>query len=61
MVDRKITIGPLSPASTDKICERSKSTKLYNDNQHLALRDLEAQGLAGTGDFLGEGLGLQRI
>ena len=44
--------GPLSPANTDNTRASSHSSNVHSGNQQLALEDLEAQGLAGTGAFL---------
>ncbi|KAK0515681.1 hypothetical protein JMJ35_001715 [Cladonia borealis] len=44
--------GPLSPANTDNTRASSHSSNVHSGHQQLALEDLEAQGLAGTGAFL---------
>lgn len=44
--------GQLSPANTDNTVASSYSSNVHYGNQQLGLRDLEAQGLAGTGEFL---------
>ena len=44
--------GPLSPANTESTHASSHSSNVHYGNQQLALEDLEAQGLAGTGAFL---------
>ena len=46
--------GPPSPANTDNTHASSHSSDAHSGNQQLALEDLEAQGLAGTGEFLGK-------
>ena len=52
IANREIMNGPLSPANTDNTRASSHSSNVHSGNQQLALEDLEAQGLAGTGEFL---------
>ena len=54
MEERKPANGPLSPSNTDSTRMSSNSAVPRHDNGHMMYRDLEAQGLAGTGDFVGK-------
>lgn len=49
---RETMNGQLSPANTDNTHASSLSSNAHYGNQQLGLRDLEAQGLAGTREFL---------
>ena len=52
IASREIMNGQLSPANTDNTAASSHLSNVHYGNQQLGLRDLEAQGLAGTGEFL---------
>ena len=52
IANRETLNGHLSPANTENTHASSLSSNVHHGNQQLGLRDLEAQGLAGTGVFL---------
>jgi len=51
MVDRNNIAGPVSPANTSGTRISSGMASPGRLDQHGLFRDLEAQGLAGTGEF----------
>lgn len=54
MGKHKTANGPPSPPNTDSTRMSSNSAVPRHDDEHMMFRDLEAQGLAGTGDFVGK-------